>query len=135
MSHQVLDLADRLLTFSAKVIRLLDYMPSTKAAKEISDQLIRSAMSVGANYEEARGADSRADFCHKLQIAFKEMREARYWLCLTEKSGLIVDPAAQLQWLVNEATQLRSILAKAVATARGKAKKQSADFFDIHETR
>ena len=73
-----------------------------------------------ANYEEARGADSRADFCHKLQISLKEMRETRYWLCLTERSGLIEGEA--IKGLIREATELRAILAKSAATARGKSK-------------
>ncbi len=53
-------------------------------------------------------------------IALKEMRETRYWLCLTEKAGLIEGDT--IKDLVKEATKLRAILAKAVATARGKAK-------------
>lgn len=74
----------------------------------------------GANYEQARGAGSRADFCNKLQITLKEMRETRYWLVLTEKAGLIEGDS--ITGLVKEATELRAILAKAVATVRGKAR-------------
>lgn len=86
--------------------------------------MVRSAMSSGANYEEARGADSRADFCNKLQISLKQMRETRYWLCLTERAGLI--EGYGVKTLVKEATELRAILAKAIATAGGKAR-QDAD--------
>ena len=77
-------------------------------------------MSVGANYEEAKGTDSRADFGNKLQISLKEMRETRYWLCLISKVGMV--SAERMQGLVQEATELRAILAKSVATVRGKAK-------------
>jgi len=118
------DIGERLLDFSAAVIKVLHHLPTTSTSRKIEDQLVRSAMSVGANYEEARGADSRADFCHKLQIALKEMRETRYWLCLVEKAGLI--ETEHTTGLVSEATELRAILAKAVATARGKAKELSA---------
>ena len=118
------DLSDRLLSFSARVIRLLDTFPATKAAREVEGQLLRSAMGVGANYEEARGADSRADFCNKLQIAFKEMRETHYWLCLADRAGLLAD-RVELAALINEATQLRAILGKSVATARGRSRGQS----------
>jgi len=52
------------------------------------------------------------------------MRETRYWLCLVEKASLI--EAEHMKGLVSEATELRAILAKAVATARGKAKELSA---------
>ena len=88
--------------------------------KKIADQLIRSAMSAGANFEESRGADSRADFCHKLQISLKEMRETRYWLCLIAKAEMA--DKGKMVSLVQEATELRAILGKSVATARGKAR-------------
>ncbi len=77
-------------------------------------------MSVGANYEEARGTDSRADFGHKLQISLKEMRETYYWLQLIAKAGLSQSPS--LGALLDEAKQLRAILGKSVATVRGTAK-------------
>jgi four helix bundle protein len=124
MTHNRPDLSDRLLTFSARVIRLLDTFPATKTAREVEGQLLRSGMGVGANYEEARGADSRADFCNKLQISFKEMRETHYWLCLTDRAGLLKD-RVELAALIDEATQLRAILGKSVATARGKARERS----------
>jgi four helix bundle protein len=117
------DIGDRLTDFSAGIIKLLPQLPPSSVSKKIEDQMVRSAMSSGANYEEARGADSRADFCNKLQIALKEMRETRYWLCLTEKAGLIEGEAIKV--LVKEATELRAILAKSVATARGKSKAQA----------
>lgn len=117
------DLGERLLTFSARVIQLVDDLPTTKAGREIEGQLVRAAMSVGANYEEARGADSRADFCNKLQISLKEMRETRYWICLAERSDLITDKS-KVAPMIDEATQLRAMLGKAVATARGKARNQ-----------
>ena len=78
-------------------------------------------MSVGANYEEAKGADSRADFSYKLQIALKEMRETCYWLCLIGRLEL-AGANGRITPLIDEATQLRAILGKAVATSRGKAR-------------
>jgi four helix bundle protein len=115
------DLSPRLIAFSARIIRLLDHLPNTKTAREIEGQLIRSGMGVGSNYNEVRGADSRADFCHKLQIALKEMRETHYWLSVIDEAKLIAD-ARHLAPLLDEATQLRAILGKSVATARGKAR-------------
>ena len=83
------DIGERLVDFGAAIIKLLHRLPPSSIGKKIEDQMVRSAMSSGANYEEARGAGSRADFCNKLQISLKEMRETRYWLVLTEKAGLI----------------------------------------------
>jgi four helix bundle protein len=123
MANPPRDLSERLLEFTAQVIRLLDELPTTMTAKKIADQLIRATMSVGANYEESRGTDTRADFCHKLQIALKEMRETRYWLCVVDKAGMA--DKEKMRMLVDEATQLRAIFGKSVATARGKAREQA----------
>lgn len=69
MTERKFDLSDRLLDFSAQVIRLLDQLPEKPAARKIADQLIGSAMSVGANFEESRGCDSRAD-CSRQEPGF-----------------------------------------------------------------
>ena len=69
------ELDERLLDYGARVIKLVEALPSTLVGRRIGDQLLRSATSVGANYEEARGAESKNDFVHKLQISLKELRE------------------------------------------------------------
>ena len=50
----------------------------------IGNQLIRSGCSVGANVREAQGAESRADFIHKMKVALKEAEETEYWLELCD---------------------------------------------------
>ena len=55
------DIAERLLNFAAAVLRLCREMPGDPAGKHVSRQLMRSATGGGSNYEEARGAESRAD--------------------------------------------------------------------------
>jgi four helix bundle protein len=69
------NIATRLLVFGAGVVRLCRRLPDEASAKHIARQL-RAATGGGANYEEARGAESRADFIHKVGIANKELREA-----------------------------------------------------------
>jgi four helix bundle protein len=115
---------DRLLDYSARVIKLVDVLPKTLVGRRIADQLLRSATSAEANYEEAQGAESKEDFTHKLQIALKELRESGYWLRLLVRSGRI--PAKKMDALIDESEQLRAMLSKAVATAKGKAKKIGA---------
>jgi four helix bundle protein len=53
-----------------------------RAGWVLAKQFLRSATSIGANLEEARAAESRADFIHKYRIALKEARESAYWLLL-----------------------------------------------------
>ena len=69
------NIAARLLVFGACVVRLCRRLPDDASAKPIARQLVRSATGGGANYEEARGAESCADFIHKVGIANKELRE------------------------------------------------------------
>ena len=52
----------------------------------IAKQLLRSGTSIGANIREAQGAESKADFIHKLKIAAKEAEETEYWLLLCKHS-------------------------------------------------
>lgn len=114
------DLGERLLEYGAQVIKFVESLPPTLVARRVGDQLLRSATSVGANYEEAQGAESKSDFVHKLQIALKEMRESHYWLRLLAKAETV--SLDRLAPLIEEATQLRAMLSKAVATVKGKAK-------------
>jgi four helix bundle protein len=79
-------MSDRLLKFGAEVIRIVRKTYANQINRHIGMQLLRSATSVGANYEEARGAESRQDFSHKMQIILKEARESLFWLKLISKS-------------------------------------------------
>ncbi|MGM0581894.1 MAG: four helix bundle protein [Bacteroidota bacterium] len=56
---------------------------------EISTQLLKAGTSIGANVEEAIGAQSKNDFSAKLAISYKEARESHYWLRLTKDAGLL----------------------------------------------
>jgi four helix bundle protein len=114
------DLGERLLEFAARIVRFVQSLPPSLAGKRIGDQLLRSGTSVGANYEEAQGAESHNDFVPKLQIALKEIREANYWLRVLERAGVITGNG--LKELLNESTQLRAMLSNAVATAKGTSK-------------
>lgn len=65
------DLSQRLLNFTINVIKLLRKLPNDVEYKVIKFQLIKSASSTGANYEEAQGASSKADFNNKIHISLK----------------------------------------------------------------
>jgi four helix bundle protein len=72
------ELADRLMDFAVGVLKVTAELPKAQAGRHIAAQLVRAATSAGANYEEARAADSTADFAHKARIAAKEARESAY---------------------------------------------------------
>ena len=81
------DIADRLEALGANVVSVVRALPKDRAAKLIADQLLRSATAGGSNYEEARSAQSRRDFVHKVSLAAKEMREALYWLGVASRTS------------------------------------------------
>ncbi|MFM2032186.1 MAG: hypothetical protein RLZZ297_951 [Chloroflexota bacterium] len=76
-------------------------------------QLARSATSIGANLEEAAGAESRADFRHKISLAQKEARETLYWLMLLQDTGYI--PQTEVVRMKEYATAIVKML---IATKR-----------------
>ena len=114
------EVSERLLDYGVRAIRVVESLPRTLIGRRIGDQLLRSSIAVGANYEEAQGAESREDFVHKLQIALKEVRESNYWLRLLAKAEIV--PSNRLSGILDESKQLRAMLSKAVATTKGKAR-------------
>ncbi|MBL7748663.1 MAG: four helix bundle protein [Chitinophagaceae bacterium] len=68
--------------FGLRILKLYLHLKKEKVDSGLCSQLLSSGTSVGANIEEAIGGSSRKDFIHKLQIAYREARETRYWLCL-----------------------------------------------------
>ncbi|WP_447968267.1 four helix bundle protein [Nitrospira sp. M1] len=69
-------LPERLLDFGVSIIALSSQMWRSAVGRHIGFQLLRSATSSGANYEEACGAESKADFIYKMHIVLKELRES-----------------------------------------------------------
>lgn len=120
MQNEARDLSERLLDFGASVVRLTTRLSKSPVGRHIGTQLLRSATSCGANYEEACAAESRADFVHKMQVVLKELRESLYWLKLAEKAGQTFDN--RLQPLLKEADELVKIFAKSILTAKGPPK-------------
>lgn len=110
------DILQRLIQMAVKTVQLVEVLPSTTTTKHLGQQLLRSATSGGANYQEARGAESRNDFAHKLGVALKEVCETHYWLRLAD--GLKLANRETLQPLMQETTELSRILASSVRTAK-----------------
>ena len=83
-------------------------------ANELERRLISFA--AAANYGEARGAESRADFIHKLKIVFKELNETTIWLEVIAESSLL--PRENIVAIVAENRELCRIIAASIKTAR-----------------
>jgi len=83
---------------------------------EISNQLIRSGTSIGANVEEALEGFSRKDFAYRMSVAARECRETLYWLRLIKETNLSSEKT--LIPLINKATELKRILVSIVKTTQ-----------------
>ena len=78
--------------FAVRIVRLSQYLSARKQEFVLSKQVLRAGTSIGANVEEAIGAQSRADFFSKLAIAYKEARETSYWLRLLKDTEYLSEP-------------------------------------------
>jgi four helix bundle protein len=84
------DLKRRTKQFGLRVIRLAESLPSTSTARTIGNQLLRSGLSVGANYRAACRGKSGADFVAKTGISLEEADECLYWMELLQEAGIVL---------------------------------------------
>jgi four helix bundle protein len=112
------ELANRLVDFAVRIIDLSAALRKNPAGRHVAVQIVQAGTSVGAHYEEARGAESKADFIHKLRLALKECRETRYWLMVIKRGKLL--PGDFPADLLTEADELCAILGQSTLTTKGR---------------
>jgi four helix bundle protein len=110
------ELKDRTKQFGIRVIRLVESLPGSKSAGIIGNQLLRSAISVGANYCAACRGRSKAEFIAKIGICIEEADESHYWMEILAETGLVSEE--RMTDLMKEASELTAILTASAKTAR-----------------
>jgi len=121
MADKKYDLEERLLEYSAAIVRMVEKMPKTRAASHVGGQLLRSGTSSLFNHGEAQAAESPSDFIHKLRICLKELRETKRALLLIRKVPLVKDGGLVDPILV-ETEELTRIFVASIRTAeKGRA--------------
>src|SRR5215216_5005407 len=116
-TEAVFDLEERLLDYSALVVRLTNRLARTRSGNHVAKQLLRSGTAPLPNHGEAQAAESREDFIHKMCVCLKELRESRRWIRLIERVPLVRNPV-ETQAPLGETEQLIRIFAKSIQTAR-----------------
>ena len=111
-------LLEKSLLFSARIIKLNNYLTKEKREHIISKQIVRSATSIGANANEAVYGVSKADFISKMQISLKETAETEYWLRLLLLSEYITEDEGRS--LINDCLEIKKILISTLNTAKNK---------------
>ena len=112
-------LEERLIDFAVRIIKLSACLPKTPAGRHIAGQILRAGASPAPNYGEARGAESQADFVHKLRIVLKELNETSIWLRIIKRSRLLKHEL--LIAILEENKSLSKIFTSSLKTTRGKA--------------
>ncbi len=110
------------LEFALEIIGYCEVLEEKKKFV-ISNQLLKSGTSIGANVNEAQNAESKADFIHKIKIAAKEADETKYWLHLCRLSKNYPDPTG----LEEKLNSIIHVLSKIISTSKNNQhiKKQS----------
>ena len=80
---------DKSFAFALRILKLYLFLKKKKVDLGLVSQILDRGTSIGANIEEALGGVSRKDFINKMQIAYKEARETKYWLRLVKEGALI----------------------------------------------
>lgn len=114
------DLQMRLTAFGARILKLSSTLPQNYQAQHVAKQLTRSGTSLAANYGEARGAESRSDFVHKLRLVLKELNETEVWLNLIVARAWFSEE--RMFAIVAENRELCRIIAASIKTAGGFAR-------------
>lgn len=116
MSEKKYDIEERLIDFSVDIILFVESLPNTKSASHLGGQLLRSGTSPSLNYGEAKGAESKNDFLHKMKICLKELRESYNCLRVLHKAK-IYKSEEQAMNAIKECNELISIFIKSINTA------------------
>ncbi len=113
-------LMDKSKQFALSIIQICNRIKAEKRESILTNQLVRSGTSIGANIREAQYAHSKADFIAKLQIALKECSESEYWLELLTESGYWNDDG-----ILQLCVEVKKLLIASINTAKSTSKPSS----------
>ncbi|MCQ2264309.1 MAG: four helix bundle protein [Bacteroidales bacterium] len=104
--------------FALRIVKLGRFLREDKNEFILSKQIVRSGTSIGANIEEASGAQSQKDFIAKLHISLKESKETHYWLRLLKDSGYTTEE--QTESMLKDLNLIITLLTKSLKTLKSK---------------
>lgn len=108
--------AEKSKLFAIRIIRLYKYLRNEKREHCLSNQLVRSGTSIGANIREAIISFSNADFIYKMNTALKEACETEYWLELLHETDYITD--AEFNSIYKDCNEIAKLLTAIVKTSK-----------------
>jgi four helix bundle protein len=111
---------EKSFSFAIRIIKLYRWLSEEKKEFVLSKQILRSGTSIGANVEEAIGAQSQRDFHAKMAIAYRETRETHYWLRFLHESNYIDESV--FKSILTDCEELIRILSSITKTIKSKIK-------------
>jgi four helix bundle protein len=118
-----IELKRRTQRFAVESIKFIEGLPPRHSLNVLSNQLLRSSSSVGANYRSACRGKSTADFINKIVIVEEEADESIYWLELMEEAGLVnSNDIFELKKEANELTAIFTAIGKTAKANQGNSK-------------
>ena len=102
--------------FAVEIVNLCKRIKAERHESVMTNQLLRSGTSIGANIHESKYAHSTADFVSKMQIALKECYESEYWLELLCRTEYLSDEDYRL--ILNRCGSIRRMLIASITTAK-----------------
>jgi len=115
-------LQEKSYNFAIRIVKLAQFLREKKSEYILSKQLIRSGTSIGANIEEASGAQSDSDFIAKLHISLKEAKESHYWIRLLRDTDFITQ--AQAESMLTDLNEIITLLTRSLKTLKSKKNKK-----------
>jgi four helix bundle protein len=110
------DLEERTAKFGEKIIEFCKTIPQDTISRPLIGQIVRSGTSVGANYMEANGGNSKKEFKNRISICRKEISETKHWLRMIAKTDPKNKAACIIIW--REAQELTLIFGKILSTLK-----------------
>ena len=104
---KIFDLEERTALFGESIIGFSRTLAKNQVNSILTSQFVRSGTSIGANYMEADGAESKKDFRHKIALCKKEAKETKHWLRMISKAN--PDKKDECRSLWHEAQELTLI--------------------------
>jgi len=104
--------------FAIRIVKLSQYLVSTKNEYVLSKQILRSGTSVGAIIRETEHAESTPDFLHKLAIAQKEINETIYWIDLLNSTEYLT--LEEHKSIYTDAREIYGTITKIIKTTKSR---------------
>jgi four helix bundle protein len=110
------ELKNRTKKYSIAILDLVEMLPNTISGRAVSNQIVRSGTSVGANYRAVCRARSDREFIAKMSIVIEESDETLFWLEIILQKEWV--NKSQVDGIWKEGNELTAIFVSSMKTIK-----------------